>query len=240
MEDEEEKEITLIHNEKYEIKVTIKKDLNYIFEEVKKKLYYTDDEMRNINIDFLDNDGYENMLDEDSLDEAFEAQKWTTSKKDSEPKSDPINNEEVEKLKKENTQLKSKIANSNSLQETIKKCNETYKLQIEQLKNKFIEELKKRETLNKKNLEKIHQDLTDCSQNMIKLKVEEYNNKINNDLNGKVEASKADLNKGINEIKSILDDINKNKEEIKKQIGESNTNVSQIIEISKININENK
>ena len=241
MEDQEEKEITLRHNEKYIIKVIIKKDLDYILKAVQEKLYYTDDEMKNININFLDDDGYENMLDEDSIDEAFEAKEWTTSKKDNPgPNPNLVNNEEIQRLKNEISQLKSKIRNSNSLQESIKKCNETHKLQIEKLKNKFIEELKQRETLNKKNLEKIHQNLTECAQDIIKSKVEGYNNKINTDLNNKVESSKVELNKGINELKSILDDINKNKEEIKKQIGESNINFSKIFELSKININDNQ
>ena len=47
------------------------------------------------------------------------------------------------------------------------------------MQNKFIEELKQRETLNKKNIEQIEKDLIDCAQNMIRSKVEEYNNNVN-------------------------------------------------------------
>ena len=73
---------------------------------------------------------------------------------------------------------------------------------------------------------------------MIRSKVEKYNNDVKNDLNSKIEQSKLNLNKGIEEIKSVLNDINTNKDEIKKQIGESNTNFSQIFEMSKINDNK--
>ena len=58
------------------------------------------------------------------------------------------------------------------------------------------------------------------------------------DIASKIEQSKLNLNKGIEEIKSVLNDINTNKDEIKKQIGESNTNFSQIFEMSKINDNK--
>ena len=75
---------------------------------------------------------------------------------------------------------------------------------------------------------------------MIKSKVEDYNNKIKNDLNTKIEESKVNLNKGISEINNVLKTINENKEGIKKQIEESNNNFSRIIEISQININGNK
>ena len=239
MSDKEEKEITLHHNDNYEIKVKIKNDYQYILNAVKEALYYSDDEMENITINFLDEDGCDNMLDEDNVELAFESTEWTTSKKDTPtPKSAPTSNEEVEKLKAEISQLKSQLKNSNSLKETFKKCNEKYKVQLEQLKNKFIEELKQRETLNKKNIEQIEKDLIDCAQNMIRSKVEKYNNDVKNDLNSKIEQSKLNLNKGIEEIKSVLNDINTNKDEIKKQIGESNTNFSQIFEMSKINDNK--
>ena len=151
MSDKEEKEITLHHNDNYKITVKIKNDYQYILNAVKEALYYSDDEMENITINFVDEDGCDNMLDEDNVELAFEAQDWTTSKKDTPiPKSAPTSNEEVEKLKAEISQLKSQLKNSNSLKETFKKCNEKYKVQLEQLKNKFIEELKQRETLNKK------------------------------------------------------------------------------------------
>ena len=143
----------------------------------------------------------------------------------------------VENIKNFEFELLKTLVEKN-MKETFKKCNEKYKVQLEQLKNKFIEELKQRETLNKKNIEQIEKDLIDCAQNMIRSKVEEYNNNVKNDLNSKIEQSKLNLNKGIEEIKSVLNDINTNKDEIKKQIGESNTNFSQIFEMSKINDNK--
>lgn len=239
MSDQEEKEIILHHNDNYHIKVKIKSDHDYIINAVKEALFYSDEEMENLTINFLDDEGCENMLDEDNVEEAFTAKEWTTSKKNgSIPKPYTDFQKEMEKLKTENSQLKSQIKNSNALQETINKCNEKYKLQLEQLKNKFIEELKQRENLNKKNLEQIHQELTECAQNMIKSKVEENNNTIKNNIDSKIEKSKVELNNGINEINKVLSDINANKEEIKKQIDESNANFSQIYELSKINVNE--
>ena len=203
MSDKEEKEITLHHNDNYKITVKIKNDYQYILNAVKEALYYSDDEMENITINFVDEDGCDNILDPDNIEEAFEAKEWTTSKKDSPiPSQIPINNEEIEKLKTEISQLKAQIRNSNAIQESIKKCNDKYKLQLEQLKNKFIEELKQRETLNKKNIEQIEKDLIDCAQNMIRSKVEKYNNDVKNDLNSKIKQSKDNLNKGNEEMKS--------------------------------------
>ena len=241
MSSQEEKEIILHHNDNYHIKVKIKNDYEFTIKAVQEALYYSDKEMENLIINFLDDDNYENMLDEDNIEDAFQAKEWVTSKKDSpEPNPAPVDNKEIEKLKAENSQLKAQIRNSNAIQESIKKCNDKYKLQLEQLKNKFIEELKQRETLNQKNIEQITKNLTECAQGMIKSKVEDYNNKIKNDLNTKIEESKVNLNKGISEINNVLKTINENKEGIKKQIEESNNNFSRIIEISQVNINGNK
>ena len=108
------------------------------------------------------------------------------------------------------------------------------------MKNKFINELKQRETLNKNNIEQITKSLSEYAQSVVKSKVEGYNNNIQNALNSKIEQSQISLKSGINDISQALNDINNIKEEIKKQIDESNKNFSQIIEISKININDNQ
>lgn len=242
MSDQEEKEIILHHNNEYHIKVKIKNDYDFTIKAVQKALYYSDKEMKNITINFMEDDGCENMLDEGNIEEAFEAKEWTTNRIDC-PVDNEENNklkEEISKLKAEIIKLKSQITNSNAIQESIKKCNEKYKLQLEQLKNKFVNELKQRETLNQKNIEQITQNLTECAQSMIKSKVEDYNNKIKNDLNTKIEDSKANLNKGIDDINNVLKNINENKDGIKKHIDDSNANFSKIIEISQVNINENK
>jgi len=239
MEDEEEKQITLNHNG-YNIPIKIKNDYDNIKEAVKKALYYTDEEFDKININFLDADECENMLDEDNCDDAYNADEWTTSKKDSPDPGLIHDEEEIKKLKEEIERLKAKIKNSNSLQDAVKKCNEKYKSQLEELKTKFINELKQREALNKNNIEEITKNLTEYAQNTIKTKVEGYNNNIQNILNSKIESSKANLKKDNEDINKALKDINNNKDEIKKQIDESNTNFSKIIEISKINVNENK
>ena len=239
MEDEEEKQITLHHNG-YNISIKIRNDYDNIKDAVKRALYYTDAELEKININFLDDDECENILDEDNCDDAFNAKEWTTSKKDSDEPGPIHDEEEIKKLKEEIDKLKAKLKNSNSLQDAVKKCNEKYKVQLEQLKNKFINELKQREALNKNNIEEITKNLTEYAQNTIKTKVEGYNNNIQNVLNTKIEASKTKLTQDNQDINNILKDINNNKDDIKKQIGESNTNFSKIIEISQINVNDNK
>ena len=238
MSDEEEKEIILRHNDKYFVKVKIKNDYDAIINAVKEALYYSDDEIKNLNINFIDNDECENTLDEDNIEEAFEAKEWITKRKDSPgPGPKPTQDGDVEKLKREISQLKSQIRNNSSaLQEAIQKCNENYKQQLEQLKKKFVEELKQRENLNKTNLEQIQEELTECAKSMIKSKVEESNIKIKEELNSKIEKNKTNLNNGIEEISSILKTIDDNKKEISKQISESNENFSKIYELSQVNI----
>jgi DNA repair exonuclease SbcCD ATPase subunit len=182
----------------------------------------------------------ENILDEDHCDDAYNADEWTTSNKDSPDPGFMHDEEEIKKLKEKIERFKAKIKNSNSLQDAVKKCNEKYKSQLEELKTKFINELKQREALNKNNIEEITKNLTEYAQNAIKSKVEGYNNNIQNVLNTKIEASKTKLTQDNQDINNILKDINNNKDDIKKQIGESNTNFSKIIEISQINVNDNK
>ena len=239
MSDEKEKEIILRHNDKYLVKVKIKNDYDAIINAVKEALYYSDEEIKNLVISFIDDDDCDNVLDEDNIEEAFEAKEWITRRKDS-PGPKPTQDGDVEKLKREISQLKSQIRNnSNALQEAIQKCNENYKQQLEQLKNKFVEELKLRENLNKENLEQIHKELTECAKSTIKSKVEESNIKIKEELNSKIEINKTNLNKGIEEISLILKNIDENKKEISKQIKESNENFSQIYELSQVNIQSN-
>ena len=237
MSDEEEKEIILRHNDKYIVKVKIKNDYEAIINAVKEALYYSDDEIKNLVINFIDDEECENTLDEDNIEEAFEAKEWITRRKDSPGPKPTQDGGDVEKLKREISQLKSQIRNNSSaLQEAIQKCNENYKQQLEQLKNKFVEELKKRENLNKQNLEQIQEELTECAKSMIKSKVEESNIKIKEELNSKIEKNKTNLNNGIEEISSILKTIDDNKKEISKQIIESNENFTKIYELSQVNI----
>jgi len=237
MSDEEEKEIILRHNDKYFVKVKIKNDYEAIINAVKEALYYSDDEIKNLVINFIDDEECENTLDEDNIEEAFEAKEWITRRKDSPGPKPTQDGGDVEKLKREISQLKSQIRNNSSaLQEAIQKCNENYKKQLEQLKNKFVEELKQRENLNKTNLEQIQEELTECAKSMIKSKVEESNIKIKEELNSKIEKNKTNLNNGIEEISSILKTIDDNKKEISKQIIESNENFTKIYELSQVNI----
>ena len=237
MSDEEEKEIILRHNDKYFVKVKIKNDYDAIINAVKEALYYSDDEIKNLVINFIDDEECENTLDEDNIEEAFEAKEWITRRKDSPGPKPTQDGGDVEKLKREISQLKSQIRNNSSaLQEAIQKCNENYKQQLEQLKNKFVEELKKRENLNKENLEQIQKELTECATSKIKSKVEESNIKIKEELNSKIEKNKTNLNNGIEEISSILKTIDDNKKEISKQIIESNENFTKIYELSQVNI----
>ena len=240
MSDEKEKEIILRHNDKYIVKVKIKNDYDAIINAVKEALYYSDEEIKNLVISFIDDEDCENTLDDDNIEEAFEAKEWITRRKDSPGPKPTQDGGDVEKLKREISQLKSQIRNNSSaLKEAIQKCNENYKQQLEQLKNKFVEELKLRENLNKENLEQIQKELNECAKSMIKSKVEESNIKIKEELNSKIETNKTNLNKGIDEISLILKNIDENKKEISKQISESNVNFSQIYELSKVNIQSN-
>ena len=111
MEGDEEKQITLLHNG-YRIPLKIKIDYEYIIKAVKNALYFTDEDMKQIYINFIDDDECESILDEDNMEDAFyaNANVWSTSRKELDfqiLKED--DNNRNNQLTKENNDLKEEI-----------------------------------------------------------------------------------------------------------------------------------
>ena len=118
MEGDEEKQITLLHNG-YKIPLKIKVDYEYIMKAVKNALYFTDEDMKQIYINFIDEDGCENCLDKDNMEDAFYADEWSTSRKEL---ISPIKDFQIlkEDDNNKNSQL---IKENNDLKEEINKLN---------------------------------------------------------------------------------------------------------------------
>ena len=60
----------------YEIPIKISKDYNECRNEIKRKLYLQDKNLERYTLTYLDKDGYENDIDENSIEEAFNANEW--------------------------------------------------------------------------------------------------------------------------------------------------------------------
>ena len=149
----EEKEIKLYHNT-YKVVIKIKKKYDDIKQSIKDSLYLTEEDYNNLQINFLDADGDENILEEDTFEDAYNAEEWVTSKKvgttpgKQEQNNNTVSKEEIKKMKNNIYNKCAKI-----IEKKIKETNDKWKQKFEELNNKFQDELKKRETLNKKTLE---------------------------------------------------------------------------------------
>ena len=78
MADLKEKEINLKYNGKV-IQVRIQNNYLQTLKSIKLALKLTDDEMNKLTISFIDEDGDENMLDEESFEQAFNFDNWVAN-----------------------------------------------------------------------------------------------------------------------------------------------------------------
>ena len=227
---------TLKHNG-YEIKIEIEEDYDKAMKSIRTALYLTEQEMEKLTINFEDQDGDENMLEESNFDDAFIADVWTTSKNalsdDEKSEDKEVKEEDKNKIIKETRENCTKFMN-----EKIKEINKRWKSKIEILKKKFREELEKREIFNKSTIDNIIQEISNNAQQEIKTKVDNYNNGIGTLLNSKIQASMANLNNGKDEFLNNKQDIGKAQEEIKKTVEDSKLNFIEIMKYSKIDANK--
>ena len=231
----EEKKVVLSYNG-YKISIRIEKDYDKIKAKIQESLYLTKEDMDKLSINFKDSEGYENMLDEDTIGDAFQSEEWIISKEEEDEDQDKKqdnekSDKEIKKLKKEK---KDALEQVNALKIKIKEISDKWKESIEKLKNNFINELQQRENLNKTNIENITKNLTESAQNIIAQKVEEYNNNISEVLKSKIEDSTIDLNNKKDEFTKNLEELTKTQSEIKNTVEQSKVKFIDIINKSKI------
>ena len=231
----EEKKVVLSYNG-YKISIRIEKDFDKIKAKIQESLYLTKEDMDKLSINFKDSEGYENMLDEDTIGDAFQSEEWIISKEEEDEDQDKKqdnekSDKEIKKLKKEK---KDALEQVNALKIKIKEINDKWKESIEKLKNNFINELEQRENLNKTNIENITKNLTESAQNIIAQKVEEYNNNISEVLKTKIEKSTIDLNNKKDEFTKNVEELTKTQIEIKNTVEQSKGKFIDIINKSKI------
>ena len=231
----EEKKVVLSYNG-YKIPIRIEKDYDKIKAKIQESLYLTKEDMDKLSINFKDSEGYENMLDEDTIGDAFQSEEWIISKDEEEEDQDKKqdnekSDKEIKKLKKEKKEALEQV---NALKIKIKEINDKWKESIEKLKNNFINELQQRENLNKTNIENITKNLTESAQNIIAQKVEEYNNNISEVLKSKIEESTTNLNNKKDEFTKNVEELTKTQSEIKNTVEQSKIKFADIINKSKI------
>ena len=231
----EEKKVVLSYNG-YKISIRIEKDYDKIKAKIQESLYLTKEDMDKLSINFKDSEGYENMLDEDTIGDAFQSEEWIISKEEEDEDQDKKqdnekSDKEIKKLKKEK---KDALDQVNALKIKIKEINDKWKESIEKLKNNFINELEQRENLNKTNIENITKNLTESAQNIIAQKVEEYNNNISEVLKTKIEESTINLKNKGDEFTKNLEELTKTQSEIKNTVEQSKGKFIDIINKSKI------
>lgn len=233
----EEKEIKLYHNT-YKVVIKIKKKYDDIKQSIKDSLYLTEEDYNNLQINFLDADGDENILEEDTFEDAYNAKEWVTSKKvgttpgKQEQNNNTVSKEEIKKMKNNIYNKCAKI-----IEKKIKETNDKWKKKFEELNNKFQDELKKRETLNKKTLEEIIDKMSNEAKDMVENRVNDYNNNIKELLKSKLEQSKIDLNNEKKNITQALDEITNTQKEIKEKVDGSKITFSKVMDLSAANIN---
>ena len=134
----EEKKVVLSYNG-YKISIRIEKDYDKIKAKIQESLYLTKEDMDKLSINFKDSEGYENMLDEDTIGDAFQSEEWIISKEEEDEDQDKKqdnekSDKEIKKLKKEK---KDALEQVNALKIKIKEINDKWKESIEKLKKKI-------------------------------------------------------------------------------------------------------
>ena len=237
------KEIILKYNG-FEIPIKISNDLEQCKEEIKKKLYLKDLNSEKWSLFYYDEDEYENDIDEDSIEEAFEAKIWGLTheeKEDDDDQTKKVNSEEINKKikKKVDSEQKALDEKVNKIKQEItekltKAFNERiskYEKIIEQLKNankslkeknkKIVEEMTK---LHESSIQEILKNVQSYSQAKIASELDNYNKMFNSELSSTIQQNKDMVEKQNTTIKNILDSIN-----------QYNSNLQNSLRASKVN-----
>lgn len=243
------KEIILKYNG-YEIPIKISKDLEQCKEEIKKKLYLKELNPDKFSLFYFDDDGYENDIDEDSIEEAFEAKEWGLTqeeKKEDDDQTKKVNSEEINKKikKKVDSEQKSVDERINKIKQEItekltKAFNDRiskYEEIIEKLKNAnkslkeknkmIVEEMTK---LHESSIQEILKNVQSYSQTTISTELENYNKMFNSELESAIKQNKEMIEKQNSNIKHILSSINQYNSNLQNSLRASKVNCRNIFE----------
>ena len=212
------KEITITYNG-YDIQLEIDNDYKLTLENIKKKLYLQDEDLKNMYIYYFDEDGDENEVEEDNFDEAYKFMKWVIHRNDQNKNEKKINEEESEKDKKNlEKHLKEK------LKEKLKKeINEKIKQKIEELKSNFTKIANEKIMAIISKYEKKIQDLNDIIKQLNeknKIIIQENNKIQESSLETIIEYAKQQLEEHIEQLDN---NIFKN-EEHQNEVNNNNNN----------------
>lgn len=253
------KEITLKYHD-YEIPITISKDFEQCKEQIIKKLYLKDLNSDKWSLFYYDEDEYENDIDEDVMDEAFEAKVWGLENKDENENHDQdkkVNSEEIMKSIKKKVNSEQKLVDEkikNIKEELTKKFTNALKEQalkyekiIEQLKetNKSLKEKNKKNIeeitkLHESSIQGILKNVQEYSQVKLGNELENYNQIFNTELSSAIKQNKDLIEKQNSNVKNMLNSMNQYKENLHNTLENSKNNFSKIYQRSMQNINLNK
>ena len=237
----ETKTITLKYNGFKDIKVEIPNNYDKALEALRQKLYLTKEEIESFAISFQDSGGDENFLDEDTIEDAFNSEAWDITKESSGPMPDQDKKdkkeEDVKKIQEQTTETCIKYMN-----DKIKELNEKWKQKMKELKTqltkKFKEELDKREKVNKENIEAIMSKLSKDAKEYVEKQVNSYNSNISTILQSQIDDGKDKLNKEKETIVNDGNELQNINKEIKTAVEESKNKFTEIMELSKANIEQ--
>ena len=251
------KEIILKYND-YEIPIKISKDLEECKEEIKKKLYLKDLNSDKWSLFYYDEDEYENDIDEDCIDEAFEAKSWgLTQEEKSNDDHNKVNSEEIKKninkkVKKEQKAIDEKI--NKIKQEITEKLTKAfterisaYEKKIEQLKeiNKSLKEKNKKimEEMTKyheSSIKEILDNVKSYSQEKIGTELDNYNKMFKTELSSTIEKNKSLLEQQNTNINNMFNSLSIYKKNLQNTLEQSKINFGDVYSQSMQNINLNK
>jgi hypothetical protein len=250
------KEIILKYND-YEIPIKISKDFEQCKEEIKKKLYLKDLNSDKWSLFYYDEDEYENDIDEDCMDEAFEAKIWgLTQEEKTDDDHNKVNSEEIKKKinKKVRSEQKAIDEKINKIkQEITEKLTKAFterisacEKKIEQLKEinkslkeknkKIIEEMTK---FHESSIQDVLNKVKSYSQERIGAELDNYNKMFKTELSSTIDKNKSLLEKQNTNIKNMFSSLSIYKNNLQNTLEQSKNNFSEVYSQSMQNINLN-
>jgi hypothetical protein len=256
-----EKEITLKHNG-YEIKVKIKNNFKETKENIKKTLYFRDNDIEKYKLYFIDEeDDQIEVDDEDNIknfDEGFaKAKIWGLELIDEIEggKGNANLDEIIEKMKNVKEAMNDQ---AKAFQRNItNKFKEISDKKISELSQKYENKIKNLEdiiiSLKKKNkdlidiIEKMKEiqdssikNILNYAEKKVEEKLDEYNAESEQSLNSKISESKLGINQSSINIRNSLNELSKNQQDIQGKIEDSKEYFKSIYQLSLRNINNPK
>lgn len=252
-----EKEITLKHNG-YDIKVKIKNNFKETKENIKKTLYFRDNDIEKYKLYYIDEENDQiDVDDEDNLknfDEGFaNAKNWGLELIDENGGQGDANIDEI--IGKVKDAKEAMNDQAKAFQRNItNKFKEISNKKISELSQKYENKIKNLEdiiiSLKKKNKDLVDiigkmkeiqdssiQNILNYAETKIGEKFDEYNTECEKSLNSKISESKLGLSKLSLNIRNSLKELEKNRQDMQEKIDDSKEHFQSIYNLSLKNIN---